>query len=94
MKRIIGLLTLVCTLTATVLQAQETQTQTPSAPQNPPTTPTAVTPQTTGEATVEAAAIATNNDWQNWVFAGCALAVVIAGVVIVSFNKGHTLNDH
>lgn len=94
MKRIIGLLALVCTLTATVSQAQETQTQTLPAVQDPPTTQATGTPQTTGEATAEAAAIATNNEWQNWVFAGCALAVVIAGVVIVSFNKGHSLNDH
>lgn len=82
------MLTLVCTLSTAITHGQETQT--PTAVQDPPNT----TSQTTGEATAEAAAIATNNDWQNWVFASCALAVVIAGVVIVSFNKGHTLNDH
>ena len=83
MKRITGLLMLLSLLGTTILEAQET-TSLPSAP--------AQTGAQTGEATVEAAVTATSNDWENWVFAGCALAVVVAGVVIVSLNQGRTLH--
>jgi hypothetical protein len=61
---------------------QESETSEPSSAQ-------ATNPQP-GAASVSSAEASRKVVWQNWVFAGSALATVTAGVVIISLNSGTT----
>lgn len=72
--------------TAAILAAeppqQETETSEASSSEG-------ANPQT-GAASASSAEAGQRAVWQNWVFAGSALATVTAGVVIISLNSGTT----
>lgn len=43
----------------------------------------------TGDAALEAAKPAKENNWQNWAFAGAAIIIAVVGITVVSLNEGH-----
>jgi uncharacterized membrane protein YphA (DoxX/SURF4 family) len=45
-------------------------------------------PKTVGQAAANSTKTGSNNYWQNWVFAGVAIALATAGLVVLAQNKG------
>jgi hypothetical protein len=61
--------------------------------QTPPADTTATVQKPTGS--VAAASTKTaSSSWQNWVFAGAALAVAAVGVIVVALDEGHNPTSH
>jgi len=50
--------------------------------------------QTTGEAAVATAKVAKENNWQNWVFAGCALLTAAGAIFVVSMHNGNSASTN
>lgn len=46
--------------------------------------------QAPGVGAATASDVGVSNNWQNWTFAGCALATAAAGIIVVSMNNGQS----
>lgn len=50
--------------------------------------------QNMGEAAAASSEYATNSNWQNWAFAGSAIATITAGVIAISVGTGEGSTSH
>jgi glucose/arabinose dehydrogenase len=78
--------------TADVRAQEPTQTPPPTQTSDPtpPPTQTPAQAQTQGVASANAAATASSSDWQNWTFAGSALATAAVGIFVVAMGNGES----
>ena len=45
-------------------------------------------PAATGSSAAQSSRAANSSNWQNWIFAGTALAIAAIGAIVVSLNSG------
>ena len=93
MKKFIVFLTTFSLVANAGLFAQEAPVaKTPDATaavQTAASVPVATAPNPTGSSAVQSTQTATRStSWHNWIFAGTALAIVVAGAIIVSLDSG------
>lgn len=54
---------------------------------------TSLNAQNTGNAAVEPVKTASENNWQNWAFAGSALIIAAGAIFVVSINNGEKVQS-